>query len=114
LSAKIGSTLDVMSHGRFILGFAAGWYEDENRAYGYGYPDTHERMARFREATEIIPRMWKENYPSFNGKYYAIDKPINEPKGVQKPHPPLWLAGSGEQVTLKVVAWWGELQHSKH
>jgi F420-dependent oxidoreductase-like protein len=108
LLAKMGSTLDVMSHGRFILGLGAGWYEHEYRAYGYGFPDTRERMARFREATEIIHRMWTENYPTFSGKYYTIDKPINEPKGVQKPHPPLWLAGSGEQVTLKLVAQWGD------
>ncbi|HEY4384038.1 MAG TPA: LLM class F420-dependent oxidoreductase, partial [Ktedonobacteraceae bacterium] len=108
LLAKIGSTIDVMSHGRFILGFGAGWYEHEYRAYGYGYPDTRERMARFREATQIIRSMWTENYPTFSGKYYTIDKPINEPKGVQKPHPPLWLAGSGEKVTLKMVAQWGD------
>jgi F420-dependent oxidoreductase-like protein len=108
LLAKIGSTIDVMSHGRFILGFGAGWYEHEYRAYGYGYPETKERMARFREATQIINLMWTENYPTFTGKYYSIDKPINEPKGVQKPHPPLWLAGSGEKVTLKMVAQWGD------
>lgn len=108
LLAKIGSTLDVMSHGRFILGFGAGWYEHEYRAYGYDYPDTRERMTRFREATEIIHGMWTEDYPTFSGKYYAIDKPINEPKGVQRPHPPLWLAGSGEKVTLKLVAQWGD------
>jgi F420-dependent oxidoreductase-like protein len=108
LLAKIGSTIDVMSHGRFILGFGAGWYEHEYRAYGYGYPDTKERMARFRESTEIIHRMWTEDYPTFSGHYYSIDKPINEPKGVQKPHPPLWLAGSGEKVTLKMVAQWGD------
>jgi F420-dependent oxidoreductase-like protein len=108
LLAKIGSTIDVMSHGRFILGFGAGWYEHEYRAYGYGYPDTKERMARLREGTEIIHRMWTEDYPVFQGKYYSIDKPINEPKGVQKPHPPLWIAGSGEKVTLKLVAQWGD------
>lgn len=108
LLAKIGSTIDVMSHGRFILGFGAGWYEHEYRAYGYGYPDTRERMARFREATEIIHKMWTEEYPEFTGKYYTIEKPINEPRGVQKPHPPLWIAGGGEQVTLKLVARWGD------
>lgn len=108
LLAKMGSTIDVMSHGRFILGFGAGWYEHEYRAYGYGYPDTRERMARFREATAIIHKMWTEDYPEFSGKYYTIDRPINEPKGVQKPHPPLWIAGGGEQVTLKLVARWGD------
>jgi F420-dependent oxidoreductase-like protein len=108
LLAKMGSTIDVMSHGRFILGFGAGWYEHEYRAYGYGFPETKERMARFREATQIIHRMWTEEYPEFTGAYYAINKPINEPKGVQKPHPPLWIAGGGEQVTLKLVAQYGD------
>ncbi|HLJ80739.1 MAG TPA: LLM class F420-dependent oxidoreductase [Ktedonobacterales bacterium] len=108
LLAKMGSTIDAMSHGRFILGFGAGWYEHEYRAYGYGYPETRERMARFREATEIIHKMWTEDFPEFSGKYYTINWPINEPKGVQKPHPPLWIAGGGEQVTLKLVARWGD------
>jgi F420-dependent oxidoreductase-like protein len=108
LLAKMASTVDVMSHGRLIVGLGAGWYEHEYRAYGYGYPDTRERMGRFREACEIVHRMWTEDYPEFHGRYYTIDRPINEPKGVQKPHPPLWVAGSGEQVTLKLVAQWGD------
>jgi F420-dependent oxidoreductase-like protein len=108
LLAKIASTVDVMSHGRLLFGFGAGWYEHEWRAYGYGFPETRDRMGMFREACEIIHRMWTENYPVFNGKYYAIDKPINEPKGVQKPHPPFWIGGGGEKVTLKLVARWGD------
>lgn len=48
--------------------------------------------------------MWTEDYPEFHGKYYTIDKPINEPKGIRKPHPMFWIGGSGEQVTLKLVA----------
>jgi F420-dependent oxidoreductase-like protein len=108
LLAKMASTVDVMSHGRLIVGLGAGWYEHEYRAYGYGYPDTRERMGRFREACEIVHRMWTEDYPEFHGRYYTIDRPINEPKGVQKPHPPLWVAGEGEQVTLKLVAQWGD------
>ncbi len=108
LLAKIASTVDVMSHGRLLFGFGAGWYEHEWRAYGYGFPETRERMGRFREACEIIHRMWTEEYPEFKGKYYTIDKPINEPKGVQKPHPPFWIGGGGEKVTLKLVAKWGD------
>lgn len=108
LLAKIASTVDVTSHGRLYCGFGAGWYEHEWRAYGYGFPETRERMGMFREAVEIIHRMWTEDAPEFRGKYYTIDKPINEPKGVQRPHIPLWIGGSGEQVTLKLVARFGD------
>jgi F420-dependent oxidoreductase-like protein len=108
LLAKIASTVDVMSHGRLLFGFGAGWYEHEWRAYGFGFPDVPARMGMFREACEIIHRMWTEDYPVFQGKYYSIDKPINEPKGVQKPHPPFWIGGGGEKVTLKLVAKWGD------
>jgi F420-dependent oxidoreductase-like protein len=107
LLAKIASTVDVMSHGRLLFGLGAGWYEHEWRAYGYGFPDVPERMGMFREACEIIHKMWTEEYPVFKGKYYTIDRPINEPKGVQKPHPSFWIGGGGEKVTLKLVAKWG-------
>ena len=108
LYAKIASTVDVASHGRLNAGIGAGWYEHEWRAYGYGFPELKERMGMFKEACEIIHRMWTEDDPVFNGKYYSIDRPINEPKGVQKPHPPLWIGGSGERVTLKLVAQFGD------
>jgi F420-dependent oxidoreductase-like protein len=108
LYAKIASTVDVASHGRLYAGLGAGWYAHEWRAYGYGFPKLRDRMGMFREACEIIHRMWTEDYPTFQGKYYAIDGPINEPKGVQKPHPPFWIGGSGERVTLRLVAQWGD------
>jgi F420-dependent oxidoreductase-like protein len=108
LYAKIASTVDVASHGRLYAGIGAGWYEDEWRAYGYGFPELKERMSMFKEACEIIHRMWSQDYPTFKGIHYQIDRPINEPKGVQKPHPPLWIGGDGERVTLKLVAKWGD------
>jgi F420-dependent oxidoreductase-like protein len=108
LLAKIASTVDVMSHGRLLCGLGAGWYEHEWRAYGYGFPDIPQRMGMFREACEIVVRMWTEEKPVFHGKYYSIDGAINVPKGVQKPHIPLWLGGGGEKVTLKLVAKWGD------
>jgi F420-dependent oxidoreductase-like protein len=108
LYAKIASTVDVASHGRLYAGFGAGWYEHEWSAYGYEWPETPERMARFREAVEIVHKMWTEDYPEFHGKYYHIDKPINEPKEVQRPHIPLWIGGSGPKVTLKLVAKWAD------
>ncbi|HEY7781266.1 MAG TPA: LLM class F420-dependent oxidoreductase [Ktedonobacterales bacterium] len=108
LLAKMASTVDVMSHGRLILGLGAGWYEHEWRAYGYGFPERRERMARFREACAIVHQMFTEDEPEFHGTYYSIDKPINEPKGAHQPHPRFWIAGGGERVTLRLVAQYGD------
>jgi F420-dependent oxidoreductase-like protein len=104
LLAKMASTVDVMSHGRLDFGIGAGWYEAEYNAYGYDYPDGPTRLKMLREALQIIHAMWKDDYATFEGTYYHVDGAINEPKGVQKPHIPLWVGGSGERVTLKLVA----------
>ena len=108
LLAKMASTVDVMSNGRLLFGLGAGWYEHEWRAYGYGFPELRDRMRAFREACEIIHHMWTEDDVVFDGEYYKVDKPINEPKGVSKPHPSFWIGGGGEKVTLKLVAKWGD------
>jgi F420-dependent oxidoreductase-like protein len=108
LLAKMASTVDVMSHGRLDFGIGAGWYEDEYRAYGYDYPDGPTRLKMLREALQIIHAMWKEDYATFEGKYYSVNGAINEPKGVQKPHIPIWIGGGGEKVTLKLVAQYGD------
>ncbi|MEV0902255.1 LLM class F420-dependent oxidoreductase [Actinoplanes sp. NPDC049802] len=104
LYAKIASTVDVASHGRLYAGLGAGWYEHEWKAYGYEWSEVPDRMRAFREAVEIVHKMWTEERPVFSGRHYRIDQPINEPKGVRKPHPSFWLGGGGEKVTLKLVA----------
>ncbi len=108
LLAKVASTTDVMSNGRLLFGLGAGWYEHEWRAYGYGFPEVPVRMRAFREACEIVHKMFTEDEPTFSGEFYEIDRPINEPKGVQKPHPSFWIGGGGEKVTLKLVARYGD------
>jgi F420-dependent oxidoreductase-like protein len=109
LFAKIASTVDVASHGRLYAGYGAGWYEHEWRAYGYGFPETRERMAAFREGVQIIHKLWTEEKPTFSGRYYSIDGPINEPKSAKPGRKvPLWIGGGGEQVTLKLVAQYGD------
>lgn len=108
LFAKMASTVDVASNGRLYAGFGAGWNEIEWKAYGFPWAETRERMGMFREAVQIISKMWIEDYPEFQGKYYSIDKPINEPKGIRKPHPMFWIGGGGEKITLKLVAQYGD------
>jgi F420-dependent oxidoreductase-like protein len=104
LLAKMASTVDVLSHGRLNFGIGAGWFEHEYRAYGYDYPDTGDRLRRLREAVQVILAMWTQEEAVFEGKYYQVRGAINQPKGTQKPHIPLLIAGGGEKVTLKLVA----------
>src|SRR5689334_919921 len=108
LLAKMTSCIDVMSHGRLILGIGAGWYEHEYLAYGYQYPETPERLRMLRESLQVIKAMWIDERATFDGRYYQVRGAINEPKPVQKPHPPIWIGGSGEKVTLKLVAQYGD------
>jgi F420-dependent oxidoreductase-like protein len=108
LLAKMASTVDVLSHGRLTFGIGAGWYEHEYRAYGYDYPDAPTRLRHLREAVQIILKMWTEEEATFEGKYYQVRGAINQPKGIQKPHIPMLIGGGGEQVTLKLVAQYGD------
>src|SRR5947199_6609282 len=108
LLAKMASTVDVLSHGRLNFGIGAGWYEQEYRAYGYAYPDAPERLRQLREALQVIHAMWEQEEATFEGQYYQVRGAINQPKGVQKPHIPILIGGSGEKVTLKLVAQYGD------
>jgi F420-dependent oxidoreductase-like protein len=108
LLAKMASTVDVLSHGRLNFGIGAGWSEHEYRGYGFDYPDTPGRLRRLREAVQVILAMWTQEEAVFEGEYYHVRGAINQPKGVQKPHIPLLIGGGGEQVTLKLVAQYGD------
>jgi F420-dependent oxidoreductase-like protein len=104
LLAKMASTVDVLSHGRLILGIGAGDSEPEFRAYGYQWNDAPTRLRQLEEAIQVILAMWTQDEATFDGNYYRVHRAVNEPKGVQKPHIPLLIGGGGEKVTLKLVA----------
>jgi F420-dependent oxidoreductase-like protein len=108
LLAKMSSCIDVLSHGRLIVGMGAGWYEHEYRAFGYEYGEMPDRLRHLRESLQVLKTMWTEERASFHGRYYHVEGAINEPKPIQKPHPPLWIGGNGERVTLKLVAQHGD------
>jgi len=107
LLAKMASTLDVISGGRLIFGIGAGWIEKEHVAYGIPFPKPSVRVEQLREGLQVIKRMWTEEKVSFQGKYYAVREAINNPKPVQKPHPPVLIGGTGRKI-LGVVAELGD------
>ncbi len=104
LLAKMGATLDSISEGRLILGLGTGWAENEFDSYGYPFEKPATRVRRVSEAAQIIRKMWTEENASFKGRHYEMDDAYCFPQPVQKPHPPIMIAGSGEQLTLKAVA----------
>jgi F420-dependent oxidoreductase-like protein len=104
LLAKMSANVDVISRGRLDFGIGAGWYEHEFLAYGFPFPRVGERLRQMEEAIQVITAMWTQDYARFEGRYYHVDGAINEPKPVQAPHPPIWIGGSGQKVTLRIVA----------
>lgn len=104
LLAKITSTIDVISGGRLDWGIGAGWYENEYRGYGYEFPRPADRIGMLKESVEIVKSMWSNVETNYDGKYYKLVRANCDPKPLQKPNPPVWIGGGGEQLTLRVVA----------
>jgi alkanesulfonate monooxygenase SsuD/methylene tetrahydromethanopterin reductase-like flavin-dependent oxidoreductase (luciferase family) len=102
--AKMAATLDNVSNGRLELGLGAGWMDEEYKAYGYEFPSGGVRANQLREGVEIIKKMFTEEKPSYVGKYYTITDAYNNPKPIQKPHPPITIGAIAEQKMLKLVA----------
>jgi len=102
--AKIGATVDQISHGRLDFGIGAGWNELECNMYGIPLYKPGERIRRLGEACEVVKLLWTETVANFDGKYYQLKDARCEPKPVQKPYPPFVIGGGGEQLTLRVVA----------
>lgn len=103
LTAKMISTMDVISGGRMDLGIGAGWKRDEWLAYGYGYPETRERLKILEDHLEIITRMLRPGHASFQGEHASVDGAINMPKPLQQPLP-IMVGGNGPNVTWRLAA----------
>jgi alkanesulfonate monooxygenase SsuD/methylene tetrahydromethanopterin reductase-like flavin-dependent oxidoreductase (luciferase family) len=86
------------------MGIGAGWYEHEWRAYGYGFPSAGERLQALREGVEIMRQAWTTGYATLDGSYYSVDGARVWPRPLQDNGIPLWIAGGGEKVTLRIAA----------
>lgn len=102
--AKVAATADIISGGRIQMGIGGGWYEHEWRAYGYGFPSAKVRLARLDEGVQIMRDAWRDGKVSFAGEHYQVDGAIVAPKPLQDNGIPLWIAGGGEKVTLRIAA----------
>jgi F420-dependent oxidoreductase-like protein len=101
---KTATTLDVLSGGRAWLGIGAGWNEEESRGLGIPFPSTSERFERLEQTLQIALQMWAGDESSYTGKHYRLQRPLNSPPAVRRPHPPILIGGGGEKKTLRLVA----------
>lgn len=102
--AKSLATIDHISGGRLELGLGAGWDAEEHQAYGLEFPSTGSRIRRLEEAVQVIKALWTEDRANFQGRYYMLQDAVCRPRPLQYPHPPVWIGGTGEQLTLRIVA----------
>jgi F420-dependent oxidoreductase-like protein len=107
--AKVAATCDIVSGGRIEMGIGAGWYEHEWRAYGYGFPPAPVRLGMLDEGVQIMRQAWTEGRATLHGKHYDVDGAIVQPLPLQEDGRgrrgiPLWIAGGGEKVTLRIAA----------
>jgi len=102
--AKVAATADIISGGRVQMGIGGGWYEHEWKAYGYGFPSAGTRLGMLDEGVRIMRDAWRDGRVSLDGKHYQVDGAIVAPKPLQDGGPPMWIAGGGETVTLRIAA----------
>ncbi|MFX0181000.1 MAG: LLM class flavin-dependent oxidoreductase [Candidatus Hodarchaeota archaeon] len=98
LLAKMVSTIDHISNGRFELGIGAGWFKEEHISFGFNWDKISARINRLTESILLMKRLWTENTVSFNGVYYKTVNATLNPKPIQKPHPPIWMGGKSQAI----------------
>jgi F420-dependent oxidoreductase-like protein len=117
---KAVTSIDVLSGGRVTFGVGAGAPFNQLppgrsprdfEAYGLGipFPPLAERFERLEEVVQIALQMWRGDEAPYDGSHYELLRPLNSPNSLQRPHPPILIAGSGERKTLRLVARYGDM-----
>jgi F420-dependent oxidoreductase-like protein len=102
--AKMAVTVDHLSGGRLEFGIGGAWVEFEHTMFDLEFRTPGWRIDRLEEACQVLKLLWTEERPSFEGSHYVLREAVGNPKPLQKPWPPIWIGGSGERKTLRVVA----------
>jgi len=101
LTAKMLSTLDMLSKGRLILGAGVGWMEEEFELLDA--PPFAERGAVTNEYLRAFIELWTKDNPKFEGKYVNFSDITFLPKPVQKPYPPIWIGGQSKPAIRRAA-----------
>jgi alkanesulfonate monooxygenase SsuD/methylene tetrahydromethanopterin reductase-like flavin-dependent oxidoreductase (luciferase family) len=112
LFATQAVTIDHASHGRLDLSLGAAWFEPEHRAFGFPFPSTGARFDLLEETLEVVTRLTTGDPVSFSGKHISLQDAQLRPLPVQRPHPPIWIGGSGRRRTLPIAARYADAWHT--
>ena len=112
LLASQAVTVDHASHGRLELAIGAAWFDKEHRELGIPFPPTGERFDLLEDALEILTRLFTGEVVSYEGKRVSLRDASLRPVPVQKPHPPIWIGGTGPRRTLPLVARYADVWHA--
>jgi F420-dependent oxidoreductase-like protein len=104
LLAKTMTTLDVLSQGRAWLGIGAGWNEEESVGLGFGFPSVSTRFEMLEETLQICLQMWSGDQSPYHGDHFQLQRTLNVPQALSRPHPAIMIGGGGEKKTLRFVA----------
>jgi alkanesulfonate monooxygenase SsuD/methylene tetrahydromethanopterin reductase-like flavin-dependent oxidoreductase (luciferase family) len=105
-------TIDHASHGRLEMTFGAAWFDKEHHELGIPFPSTGERFDLLEDALEITTRLFTGEVVDYDGKRVSLQHAQLQPLPVQRPHPPIWIGGSGPRRTLPLVAKYADVWHS--
>ena len=112
LVAKMATTVDQISHGRFVLGIGAAWFKREHEAYGWTFPSMKERQDRFEEACQLIRSLFHgEGGSTFSGSYYQLEDAPMSPGSFNPEGIPILVGGTGEKRTLRTLAKYGDVMN---
>src|SRR4249920_243419 len=105
-------TIDHASHGRLELSLGAAWFDKEHRELGIPFPSTSTRFDLLEDALEIVQRLYTGDVVSYEGRVVSLQDAQLRPLPVQRPHPPIWIGGSGPRRTLPLVARYADVWHA--
>ena len=104
LLAKQITTLNVLSGGRVGLGLGAAWNEQECKGLGFEFPPVAQRFEQLEEQLQICLQMWSDSEEPYEGAIWQLERTLNSPQSITRPHPYLMIGGGGEKKTLRLVA----------
>src|SRR5215210_2647665 len=104
-------TVDHLSGGRVECAVGAAWNEEEHRELGIPFPPVAERMDRLEEGVQVLRRLFTDDDVTFEGRHVRLEHATYRPRPVQRPHPPIWVGGTGRRRTLPIAGRHADVWH---